>query len=185
MREVKLMPTCGFTKRTLRLHSRLSKAALLAAATFAAAAPAHAARTPAGTVINNSATATYDLPGGGQNTVTSNVVSLTVDELLDVGVAWTDGGDVTVAPGAVNQVLTWRVTNAGNGSEAFRLTARDNSGGDDFDPSATSIVLDANGNGIYDPGLDAVYVAGANEPVLTPEQSVTVFTLSTIPAGAG
>jgi len=185
MRDLKLMPACGFTKRMRPLRSHSLKAVLLTAGTLCAAGPAHAARTPAGTVINNSATATYDLPGGGQNSVTSNLVSLTVDELLDVGVAWTDGGDVTVAPGAVNQVLTWRVTNAGNGSEAFRLTARDNTGGDDFDPSATSIVLDANGNGTYDPGLDTVYVAGANEPVLTPEQSAVVFVLSSIPAGAG
>lgn len=185
MRDVKLMPACGFAKRTTRRRWQCLKAALLGAGTLHAAAPARAAPTPAGTVINNSATATYELPGGGQTVVTSNVVSLTVDELLDVGIAWTDGGDVATTPGAVNQVLTWRVTNAGNGSEAFRLTARDNAGGDDFDPAASSIVLDANANGIYEPGLDTVYVAGANEPVLVPEQSVTVFILSTIPAGAG
>lgn len=185
MRELRLIAGCGCAKRTHRFRSFGIKAALLAAGTLAAAQPAYATRTPAGTVINNSATATYDLPGGGQATVTSNMVSLTVDELLDVGVAWADGGDVAVTPGALNQVLTWRVTNAGNGSEAFRLVARDNAGGDDFDPSATSIVLDANGNGIYDPGLDTLYVAGANEPVLAPEQSAIVFVLSSIPAGAG
>jgi hypothetical protein len=184
MRDAKLMPTCGYAKRTLPLRSRFLKAALLAAGTLHAAGPAYAARTPAGTVINNSASATYDLPGGGQDTVTSNIVSLTVDELLDVGVAWTDGGDVAVAPGATGQVLTFRVTNAGNGSEAFRLSARDNAGGDDFDPATTSIVLDANGNGVYDPGLDTLYVPGGNDPVLAPDDSVLVFVLSSIPAGA-
>jgi hypothetical protein len=184
MSEARLMPGCGFAKRTLRLRPAFIGAGMLAAATLGAAAPAAAARTPAGTVINNSATATYDLPGGGEGTVTSNVVSLTVDELLDVSVASTDGGDVSVAPGATGQVLTFRVTNAGNGSEAFRLTARDNAGGDDFDPSATSIVLDGNGNGIYDPGIDTVYVAGANEPVLAPDGSALVFVLSSIPASA-
>ena len=157
---------------------------VLAAGTFCAASPAFAAGTPAGTIINNSATATYDLPGGGQDSVTSNIVSLTVDELLDVSVASTDGGDVATVPGAVNQVLTFRVTNAGNGGEAFGLTARDKVGGDDFDPSATSIVLDSNGNGIYDPGIDTVYVAGANDPVLAPDASALVFVLSSIPAGA-
>ncbi|HYI48469.1 MAG TPA: hypothetical protein VEX35_08400 [Allosphingosinicella sp.] len=175
------MPVCGNAKRALRL--RLSATALAAGALLAAA-PAHAARTPAGTVINNSATATYDLPGGGQNTVTSNIVSLTVDELLDVSVASADGGDVSTVPAAVNQVLTFRVTNAGNGSEAFVLTARDNAGGDDFDPAATSIVLDTNGNGVYDPGLDTLYVPGSNNPVLAPDDSIVVFVLSSIPAGA-
>jgi len=162
----------------------LAAAAIVAAGTFGAAAPAQAARTPAGTVIVNNATATYDLPGGGQDTVTSNTVSLTVDELLDVGVASTDGGDISVVPAAVNQILTFRVTNAGNGSEAFVLTARDTVGGDDFDPSATSIVLDSNGNGIYDAGIDTVYVSGGNDPVLAPDGSVLVFVLSSIPAGA-
>lgn len=187
MSDIELMYGCGFAKRAAhrRVRRLLAGSILAAGALSAAAAPAAAApRTPAGTVINNSATATYDLPGGGTDTITSNTVSLTVDELLDVGVAWTDGGDVIVVPGSVNQVLTYRVTNAGNGSEAFRLTARDNAGGDDFDPAATSIVLDSNGNGIYDPGLDTVYVAGSNDPVLAADGSVVVFVLSSIPAGA-
>ena len=160
-------------------------ASALAAGAFCAAPPAFAAGTPAGTIINNSATATYDLPGGGQNSVTSNVVSLTVDELLDVSVASTDGGDVATFPAAVNQMLTFRVTNAGNGSENFVLTARDTVGGDDFNPTATSIVIDGNGNGAFDPGIDTVYVAGANNPLLAPDASVLVFVLSSIPAGAG
>ena len=37
----------------------------------------------------------------------------------------------------------------------------------------------------YDPGLDTAYVTGANEPLLAPGESVLVFILSTIPAGAG
>lgn len=177
------MRTCGYTNKALGARSRRATLALLLAS--GVATPAFAGGTPAGTVINNSATATYDLPGGGTNSVTSNTVSLTVDELLDVGVAWTDGGDVTVTPAATGQVLTFRVTNAGNGGEAFRLTARDNAGGDDFDPSATSIILDTNGNGVYDPGIDTVYVPGSNDPVLAPDGSVLVFVLSSIPAGAG
>ncbi|HEY5712782.1 MAG TPA: hypothetical protein VIT38_12890 [Allosphingosinicella sp.] len=163
---------------------RRAIAAALAAGTICAGTPAFAAGTPAGTIINNNAVATYDLPSGGTSSVTSNTVSLTVDELLDVSVASTDGGDVIVAPGATGQVLTYRVTNAGNGGEAFRLTARDNAGGDDFDPSVTSIVLDANGNGTYDPGIDTVYVNGSNDPVLAPDGSAIIFVLSSIPAGA-
>ena len=54
-----------------------------------------------------------------------------MDELLDVSVASTDGGDVATFPGATNQVLTFRVTNAGNGNESFVLSALDTVGGDD------------------------------------------------------
>ena len=184
MSEVRLIPGCGFTKRNHRLRLRWMTASVLAAGTLCAALPAHAAGTLAGTIINNSATATYDLPTGGQDSVTSNIVSLTVDELLDVSVASTDGGDVATAPAATNQVLTFRVTNAGNGNESFVLTARDNVGGDDFNPSATLIVIDSNDNGVYDPGIDTVYVAGANNPLLAPDASVLIFVLSSIPAGA-
>jgi hypothetical protein len=180
MRELRLIAGCG----KHRLYRRFMAASVLAAGSFYAISPAYAAGTPAGTIINNSATATYDLPAGGQDSVTSNIVSLTVDELLDVSVASTDGGDISVAPGALNQMLTFRVTNAGNGPENFALTARDNVGGDDFDPDATSIILDSNGNGVYDPGIDAAYVAGSNNPLLAPDASVLVFVLSSIPVGA-
>jgi len=151
---------------------------------FGFAGSAHAAGTPAGTSITNTATATFDLPGGSENSVESNTVSLIVDELLDVTVVWADPGDVAASPSATNQVVKYTVTNGGNGDEAFRLTAVDTSGGDDFDPSATSIVLDSNGNGVYDPGIDTVYAAGSNDPMLAPDASRTVFVLSTIPAGA-
>lgn len=149
-----------------------------------AAAPVQAAKTPAGTVISNTAKATYDLPNGGSGSVDSNVVTVKVDEILDVAVASLNSGDVTVTPAATNQLLAFKVTNAGNGQEAFRLSARDNATGDDFDPTTTSLVIDSNNNGTYDPGVDTIYVAGSNEPVLTPDGSATVFLLSTIPSGA-
>lgn len=141
-----------------------------------------AAGTPAGTSIANTATATFDLPGGGSGSVSSNTVSVRVDELLDVSVASRDGGDVTAVNGSSNQLLTFAVTNAGNGSEGFQLTARDTLGGDGFDPSVTAIAIDANGNGTYDPGIDTVYTAGSSL-VLAADETRAVFVLSSIPAG--
>ena len=153
--------------------------AAVAAAGFATAAQAEG--TVAGTIIQNVATATYDGPAGTA-TVSSNNVSLKVDELIDVSVAWADPGDVTTSPGALAQVLSFRITNAGNGSEAFALSTQEALGGDNFDPVVTAIVLDTNGNGAYDPGADTVYVAGANDPVLAPDASLSVFVISKIPA---
>ena len=147
-------------------------------------APAFAAGTVAGTNIENRATATYDLPSGGQASVDSNTVSLTVDELLDVSVALASPGDVMTSPGATDQVLAFTLTNAGNGSESFRLATRQAIGGDQFDPSVTSIVLDSNGNAAYDAGVDTVYVAGTNDPTLAPDAQLAVFVLSSIPAAA-
>jgi uncharacterized repeat protein (TIGR01451 family) len=158
---------------------------VVASATIAFAAPANAAGTAAGTTISNTANATYTDPGNNPQTVNSNQVDILVDELLDVTVARADPGTVTVVPGSTNQVLAFTVTNNGNGSEAFRLTSNATLGGDQFDPSTTSIVLDTNGNGVYDAGVDTVYTAGANDPVLAPDASVTVFVLSSIPAVVG
>src|SRR5205085_4938860 len=108
----------------------------------------------------------------------------TVDELLDVTVASAESGDVSAVPGATGQLLRFTLTNAGNGDEAFTLTTNAAAGGDDFDPTATSIVLDTNGNGGYDAGTDTVYVAGSNDPVLAPDQSIAIFVISSIPASA-
>jgi uncharacterized repeat protein (TIGR01451 family) len=159
-------------------------AAAAAASALALAAPAGAAGTAAGTTISNVATATYDLPSGGSATVQSNIVTLKVDELIDVTVAWRDPSDVIGGAGATGQVLSFNVTNGGNGNESFTLGTVANLGGDDFDPAVTSVILDTNGNGAYDPGVDTVYVPGTNDPQLTPDQSVTVFVLSTLPVVA-
>lgn len=168
------------------LNVRLARVAplIVATATIAFAGPAHAVGTTAGTTISNTATVTYTDPQGASVSVPSNRVDIIVDELLDVTVASADPGDVAALPGSTNQILTFSVTNNGNGSESFRLAPINAIGGDAFDPATTSLVIDSNGNGVYDAGVDTVYNAGSNDPVLAPDTSVRVFVLSTIPAAA-
>jgi uncharacterized repeat protein (TIGR01451 family) len=59
--------------------------------------------------------------------------------------------------------------------------------GDDFDPVLASVWLDANGNGVWDPAADTLYLAGTNDPVLDANDpagdDVVVFVLNGIPAG--
>lgn len=160
--------------------SRGFAAAAIVCAALAVNAPAFATGTVAGTDIDNIAEATYDTPSGPV-TIQSNMVRIKVDELLDVTVVTTDPGDIATAPGAVGNVQTFRVTNTGNGDEAFRLTATTGIGGDDFDPTLTQIILDTNGNGVYDPGVDTTYVAGSNDPVLQPDQSTIIFVITSTP----
>ena len=166
-----------------RKNAALAAVTAVSAGIFAS--PALAAGTPAGTNIVNVATATYELPNGDEASVDSNIVTLMVDELLDVSVAWGDPSDVSTPAGGTAQRLKFTVTNGGNGAESFALATVANGGGDDFDPSVTAIVLDTNGNGAYDAGVDTVYSSGSNDPELDPDESITVFVLSTIPAGAG
>ena len=159
-----------------------SQAILLAGIAFAVtASPAFARGTLAGTSIENTAVATFDGPGGSVQ-VPSNQVTVLVDELIDPVVEGNDPGDVVALPGATAAVQSFTLTNNGNGPEAFALTAVHNNGGDEFDPTANSIVIDSNGNGVYDEGVDTVYVPGTNDPMLDPDESVVVFVLSDIPS---
>ena len=169
----------GRFKNASAVRNGLSLMAL-ALACMSMSTPAFAAGTLAGTDIDNIAEATYDTPSG-PITIQSNMVRIKVDELIDVTVVTTDPGDITTSPGATGNVQTFRVTNAGNGEEAYRLTANTNIGGDDFDPTLTQIVLDTNGNGVYDPGVDTVYVAGSNDPLLQPDQNLIVFVITSTP----
>ena len=156
----------------------------IATATIVFAPNAHATGTTAGTVIANTAQATYTDTNGATVTVPSNTANVRVDEILNVAVAKADPGDVAVQPGSTNQPLSFTVTNTGNGSEAFRLSPNNTISGDAFDPTTTSLVLDSNGNGVYDPGVDTVYSPGSNDPVLNPDSSIKIFVLSTIPGSA-
>ncbi len=156
---------------------------VIASATIGFATPALATGTAAGTTITNVATATYNDAGGNPKSVPSNQVDIKVDELLDVTVATADPGDIVTLPGSTNQILSFTVTNTGNGSEAFLLTPNASVGGDQYNPTVTSIVLDTNGNGVYDPGTDTVYTPGSNDPILLQDASIKVFVLSTTPGG--
>lgn len=143
---------------------------------------AHATGVLAGTLIENTATATYQT-GTTTSSVISNKVTVKVDELLDVAVA-----TLSTAPATANSepaVLIYSVTNSGNGPEAFNLAADPKVSGNAFDGTIKSVVLDSNNNGIYDPGVDTVLTAGSlATPILAPDKSVKVFLLVTLPVGA-
>ena len=148
------------------------------------ATPVHAEGVKAGTMINNTATATYP-EGGTQATVRSNTVSIRVDEILDVAVAARETADVTTKARSTAQILAFTVTNKGNGEESFSLAGIGAVTGNDFDPAITQIAIDTNGDGQYEPGVDALVATGGATPILAPESGVTVFIVSSIPGDAG
>ncbi len=150
------------------------------AAIVSMAAPAHAEGVSAGTLIENTATATYD-DGDGPKTVDSNTVTLQVDELIDVTVTSLNSGPVAAVPGEA--VLTFEITNQGNGPEAFQLTANPSVAGNDFDTVVESIAVDTNGNGTYDPGVDVILTAPETTEILAADETLTVFVVVTVPDG--
>lgn len=158
---------------------RLALASLAIAAALVTT-PAHAGGVKAGTLIENTASATYD-GGAGPVTIPSNTITVKVDELLDVTVTSRDSGPVSAAPGSA--VLTFELTNTGNGPEAYTLTANPAVAGNDFDTTVNGIAVDTNGNGVYDPGVDQMLTGPATTAAIAADASLTVFVLVTIPGG--
>ena len=143
---------------------------------------AHAVGAPAGTVINNTAEVSYTV-GSVSTTASSNLVTVTVAEILDVTVT-AQTPTVGVNSGETQRVARYRVTNTGNSSETFRLVMNSVIAGDQFDPvpSATPIYFDSDST----PGLsagDTPYVVGSNDPVLSADGFVIVLVVNDIPAG--
>lgn len=146
----------------------------------AVAAPAAASGVPAGVVIENTATATYTVNTTTQS-VDSNTVSLKVDEILDVASASQESGPVAATTTAV---LRYKVTNTGNGPEAFTLTADPAVSGNSFNGTVTGLAIDVNGNGIYDVGVDTALTNGATSASLAADAHLDLLVLLTIPANA-
>jgi uncharacterized repeat protein (TIGR01451 family) len=138
--------------------------------------------TVAGTDIDNTAAVSYEV-GGTPQTTTSNTLTLTVAEVLDVDVTLLSG-PVSVPSGTGPHGLLFVVTNTGNGTEEFSLAINNAVSGDDFDPDAAApaaIYFDTDGSGDFSAG-DTAYVPGDNDPVLAPDASVDVLLVNDIPA---
>ncbi len=142
--------------------------------------------TPAGTPITNTVSVNFTLGGVPGVAIGSTVFQ--VQETINLNLVWQDAANIIVAPGATAQVVTFLLTNTGNGSESFSLLL-DNSPVviDDFDPSNGNIHLDGNGNGIFDGvATDPLYVFGFNDPLLDANatDNQIIFLVNDIPATA-
>jgi uncharacterized repeat protein (TIGR01451 family) len=111
------LKNAGFTLRRLFVSAAM-------AATFAAGV-AQAVPPPAGTIIQNQASATYTDASGVAQTVTSNVVSTTVQQVASLTLT-ANGTAQSTANGTVYFPET--LTNTGNGSDSFTLS-QTNTGG--------------------------------------------------------
>lgn len=161
----------------------LPLAAALAVIGLFGAMPVLAAGTPAGTLIENTATVSFDL-AGTPISLQSNTTTITVVERIDV-VVTLQSSQLLVSPSAVDQAVLFRVTNTGNGNETFSLLIDSTLVGDDFDPvpAVPAIYFDSDGSGDFNVG-DLAYDPGVNDPVLTADASVDVFLVNDIPGTA-
>jgi uncharacterized repeat protein (TIGR01451 family) len=162
-----------------RFRNLCTAAAVIAG--LGSAQPAWASGTPAGTLIRNTAMVSFAI-GGTVTTLQSTTNTVKVDQL--VGVAVTPLFSTPVAVGGTTTVLAYQVTNTGNGVDSFDLTAAPAVAGNAFNAVLQSVVVDSNGNGIYDPGADAVIANGAASPALAPDATLRVFVIVQPPASA-
>jgi uncharacterized repeat protein (TIGR01451 family) len=136
--------------------------------------------TPAGTPIAGTATASYTL-GGDPTVLTATASSsFNVLEVINVALIWQDTANVPVDSPQTDRVLTFLLTNTGNGPETFRLTADGAVAGDQFNPAVQSIWIESNAT----PGLQAADTPYNPAGIALPaDGSAVVYVTSTIPAG--
>ena len=180
-------------QRSIWTRSRWAALALLALALLCVwPLRAGAVGTAAGVSIANQASVTWDtvsLPGAS---TTSNVATVTVDEVIAITTSLQTVGNVIVAPSAVGELLTYRVENTGNGIEDVTLTVFNAAVTDDFDPIANAIYVDTDPDGAGPLLPDGVFNLADDllyNPALPPTldantaglEAVVVFVFNDIP----
>lgn len=159
---------------------------LAGTATIASIGTAHAQSTTgtvAGTVINNTATASYTV-NGTTGTATSNTATFLVDRKVNLTVISTQNTPTPVNLNQTAAVTTFQVTNNTNGIQDFRLTANQVipngllTGTDAYDLGNLKIYVDGNNNGTYEPDDDKMEYIDE----LAPDARIAVFVVGDVPA---
>lgn len=157
--------------------------AMLLTAGFSTAVSA--AETAVGTTISNTASVAYDVASVAQTPKTGST-SFTVDRkinltLVDANAAYNSAQTSSPAPGSSNAVLKYTLTNTGNGTQDFNVSAGDTSdpyGGSDNYDQAASVFVDVNANGTYEPLTDTATFVDE----LAQNASISVFIVGNIGA---
>jgi len=141
------------------------------------------AMTPAGTQIQNQASASYIDSAGQPRTTTSNLVVTVVQQVYSFtitpdGTESAPGQTKTALPGG-QVIFNYVVKNTGNGTDTINLNTVQSTS-DNFDLLSPTIYLDANCNGNLDPGETTPITS----VTLGMGQQACVIVRATIPASA-
>lgn len=145
-----------------------------------------AAKTAAGTPIKNQATLNFSMGASGAQQTQSNESTFLVQEVIDVVAVWSDTVNVQTASPDTEKVLSFLVTNTGNGPQKYAITYDSQLTGDDFNPivrSTGTIYVESGGvTGLQltGPSADTPYGGSLD---LNPGQSKVVFLVFDIPNG--
>lgn len=142
---------------------------------------AHAAGTPAGTTISNSANLVYTLGSSPPASTTSIPVTFVVDNKINLTVTKVADAPAIVR-GSTKQTLAFTVTNNGNATQRYALAAV---AGPATITSMTNIRIyrDVNGDNAWDAG-DTAYVDASTFGDVAPDASLKILIVADTPAVA-
>jgi hypothetical protein len=183
-------------KTIIQNHARnIGRAAIVATAlTVGITSNAFAAGTTSGTVVGNIATINYSVDGTAQPEVGSTELGNTtgpgaettfvVGTTINLTLVEDNTTFTPVAAGSLLQATSFVLTNLGNDSQGYNLTAANSALAvftlaDAFDVSAFAYYVDVNGDGLLD-GADTLITAG-NLLSLAPDASIELLVTATIP----
>ena len=149
---------------------------LLASTATVLALAAHAAAPPAGTVIGNRAAATYTNASGDTVSITSNEVETVVQQVA--GLTLASDSSETAAPGG-KVFLPHQITNEGNGTDSYSLSAIETVPGGAFDFTGIRVYPDADFDGVADTNVPITAT-----PVLAAGDTFGILIEADIPASA-
>lgn len=149
-------------------------------------APALAAGTQAGTVIQNDVSVGYTVSGVSQTAQTAST-TVTVDRKVNMTITRSNGSAIVVAPKQVRAVTPFRLDNLSNDTLDFVVAASQLSGGgsafgvgtDNFDVTGPAVYQD-NGSGSYEFGVDQL-ITHVDE--LAPDAFTLLFIVADVPDG--
>jgi len=147
---------------------------------------AMAAGTASGTTISNQATVDYKVATVDQPQATSNNYQFVVDNKVNLTVSTDDGAAISVTPGTNDNVMTFTVTNNGNTSQDFSLSAAALAGGaaafagtDNIDGDTVEIYVETAGGA----GYQAVSDTDTHINALAADASIKVYIVTDFNTG--
>lgn len=141
---------------------------------------AYSAGTAAGTLVKNQVEVSYQVGSDPSAVYVERATDVfTVSELIRSNVSALEPQGVGAGTPATNAVLSFQLTNTGNGNEPFLLTTREGLA-DQFKPVVTGLWIESNGQ----PGWqsdDTLYQASSGGVPLAADQSEIIYVVSDIP----
>lgn len=150
------------------------------------AGSALAAGTASGTTISNQASVDYKVATISQPTINSNNYQFVVDTKIDITVSTDDVSAILVTPGSNDNVMTFTVTNTGNASQDFLVSAAALAGGtgafggtDNIDGDTVEVYVETAGGA----GYQAVSDTSTHINALAADASIKVYIVTDFNTG--